>query len=290
MPVFNGAKWLTASVESLLGQTRDDFELIISDNGSEDDSAAIAEELARRDGRVRFYRQPRNLGAPANYNFVFQRARGRYFKWASCNDWCAPRFLADCARVLDEHPDVVLSYPRTRLFESGIEESRSYDDNLHLMDASPQVRFQKLLDRISLNNVMNGLIRTAALGRTRLMQNYYASDLNLMAELTLHGKFYEVPEDLFFRRMSPDTATSLQSDEEWQRHYDPELKHTMLFSNWRGNYERFAATLRAPLSFGERLRTLGYVGRRVFWVRALLARDVSQAVAVLAHRLRRARP
>ncbi len=76
LPVFNGEKYVAASIEALLGQTRRDFELIISDNASTDSTTDICLAYARSDSRVRVIRQKRNIGLAPNHNFVRDEARG----------------------------------------------------------------------------------------------------------------------------------------------------------------------------------------------------------------------
>jgi glycosyltransferase involved in cell wall biosynthesis len=76
LPVYNGEKYLAESVDSLLGQTFEDFELIISDNASTDSTAGICRRYAKQDSRIRYIRQPRNIGLAANHNFVIGQARG----------------------------------------------------------------------------------------------------------------------------------------------------------------------------------------------------------------------
>ncbi|HET6324545.1 MAG TPA: glycosyltransferase, partial [Planctomycetaceae bacterium] len=66
MPVFNGEKYIVEALDSILGQTYSDFELIISDNASNDRTAEICQEFARKDQRIRYFRQSTNLGAPRN--------------------------------------------------------------------------------------------------------------------------------------------------------------------------------------------------------------------------------
>src|SRR5690242_8068616 len=83
MPVWNGERFISQAIESLLAQTYGDFELLISDNASTDATADICHAYASRDRRIRYLRQQRNLGANANYNAVFGQSSGRYFKWAA---------------------------------------------------------------------------------------------------------------------------------------------------------------------------------------------------------------
>jgi glycosyltransferase involved in cell wall biosynthesis len=93
MPVFNGEKYLAQSIESMLAQTFEDFELIISDNGSQDETEAICRRYASRDRRIRYLRHEVNRGAAWNHNFVFATSSGEYFKWQPHDDVCEPTFV-----------------------------------------------------------------------------------------------------------------------------------------------------------------------------------------------------
>lgn len=283
MPVFNGAHWIKQSIDSLLDQSFQDFEIIVSDNASTDDTDAICRSYAARDNRVRYYRNERNRGAVANYNAVFEYASGRYFKWASSNDYCAPEFLARCVDVLEQRDDVVLCYPRCRLFDSAIEEAENYDDNLDLQDDDAPTRFKRLLANIRLNNVMNGVIRADALGRTKLISTHYSADINMMAELVLHGKFVEVPEYLFYRRMDRLASTRLKSAQEVLAHHDPALKREMLFPHWRLIIGYCSAVRRAPLTLPDKARLYRWLSRWAFWGRRQLSRDMYEACGRLLH-------
>ena len=82
LPVYNGEKYLAESLEALLGQSYEDFELIISDNASTDGTADICRRYEKQDSRIRYVRQPRNIGLAPNHNFVLEQAREELFKWA----------------------------------------------------------------------------------------------------------------------------------------------------------------------------------------------------------------
>src|SRR5215469_6919606 len=101
MPVYNGANYLRSSVPSLLAQDYEDFELLISDNASTDETESICRELAESDGRIRYFRNERNVGAAQNYNKVFRLASGTFFKWAAHDDECHPTMLRRCVEVLE---------------------------------------------------------------------------------------------------------------------------------------------------------------------------------------------
>ena len=108
VPVFNGEAFLEDAIRSVLAQTLDDLELILCDNASNDRTAEICRDYEGRDPRVRYFRNPRNLGAAANYNLAFSHARGRYFKWLAHDDRMLPSFLAKTRRILEERADALL--------------------------------------------------------------------------------------------------------------------------------------------------------------------------------------
>ncbi len=93
MPVYNGAKYIREALDSLLAQSFTDFELIISDNASADETQAICEAYAARDTRIRYVRQPENQGGVPNFLYVLRAARGEFFMWAAHDDIWAPNWL-----------------------------------------------------------------------------------------------------------------------------------------------------------------------------------------------------
>ncbi|MDO8969426.1 MAG: glycosyltransferase family 2 protein, partial [Saprospiraceae bacterium] len=83
LPVYNGSNTIRQVLNSLLSQSFTDFILVISDNASTDDTGTICQEYASIDSRVRYIRQSQNIGAEANFRFVFQAALSEYFMWAA---------------------------------------------------------------------------------------------------------------------------------------------------------------------------------------------------------------
>jgi GT2 family glycosyltransferase len=109
LPVYNGERSIGKAIATFLAQSFEDFELIISDNASTDGTEAICREAAARDSRVRYIRQPRNLGATGNFKFVLTQARGRYYMWAAADDLRTADFLAENVAVLEVRPEYVAS-------------------------------------------------------------------------------------------------------------------------------------------------------------------------------------
>lgn len=104
LPTYNGAATLTAAARSILRQTLRDLELIIIDDGSTDDSFAVAQRLA--DPRIRLYRNERNIGASRTRNRGIELARGAFIAPMDADDVCRPRRLEWAWRYLAVHPEV----------------------------------------------------------------------------------------------------------------------------------------------------------------------------------------
>ena len=204
LPVYNGARFLAASLESLVGQTYEDLELVISDNGSTDETQEICRSFAERDERIRYLRSEQTPGASWNFANVLHRTSGPYFKWATHDDLLAPTFVERCAETLDSAPETVaLVYPLTRIIDAEGNVVRDYPNNLDIRDPTPHQRLRRLVRNIVMSNPAFGLIRRRALEKTRLLDTFPSSDYVLMAELAMLGEFWEIPEFLFCRREHP---------------------------------------------------------------------------------------
>jgi glycosyltransferase involved in cell wall biosynthesis len=108
MPVYNGEKYIREAIDSLLVQTFSDFELIISDNASTDNTETICREFAIKNPRIRYVRQNRNIGALNNFRFVVDNAYGEYFSWLAHDDLLEKDFISICSKFLDENSNCVL--------------------------------------------------------------------------------------------------------------------------------------------------------------------------------------
>lgn len=201
LPVYNGERFIYQALDSILTQDFEDFELIISDNASEDATYQMCRERASKDPRIRLYRNETNLGAVPNYNRLAGLARGQYFKWAAHDDWCAPQFLHRCVEVLDDDPSVVVSYPRTTLVEEDGTLVGVYEDPADASSSDPAERFLNLFWNLDLCNAILGLIRLDVLSQTRLIVNSFEGDKVLLTELALQGRLVQVPDPLFYRRL-----------------------------------------------------------------------------------------
>jgi len=104
MPAYNAEEFLPQAIDSLISQQHSNWKLLISDNASIDRTEGICREYANRDPRITYHRQSENLGALANFEYVFQRAEGDYFMWAATDDVWNERFIVACLNQLRQHP------------------------------------------------------------------------------------------------------------------------------------------------------------------------------------------
>jgi glycosyltransferase involved in cell wall biosynthesis len=194
MPLYNARRYLRSALDAIAAQEFGDFELVISDNASTDETEAICREYATRDKRIRYFRNDTNLGVAQNFNSVFTRGTGKYFMWAAYDDHWAPSFIRRCVEALEQNPDAVVARSWTRLFDANgdaIEGRLSYLDGHH----SLRERFIGALYHAGVLAIY-GVIRRSALERTRLLENNLHADVVLMAELALQGRFLTIPEPL----------------------------------------------------------------------------------------------
>jgi glycosyltransferase involved in cell wall biosynthesis len=271
IPTYNCERYIAQSIESLLGQTYGDFELIISDNASTDGTREICERFVAMDRRVRYVRREDNVGGPANFRNVFAQCSGPYHKWSTADDYWHPQFLAEAVAVLDRHPDVVLCYPRTTLVDAEGRRIEDYEDNLELADESPRERFRALYRRIGLCNAHLGLLRRDAMSRTRLIAGHLASDVDFLAEMALQGKFRLLPDIRFYRRFHPTSSSWQRADSQHQvAYYDPARKLNHGIETWRRFAFQFGSIMRGPLGWTDKLALYGDLARGMRYQRDVL--------------------
>ncbi len=267
MPVYNGERYLEETLDTVLKQTYYDFALIISDNASTDRTEEICRDFASKDSRIDYIRNPINLGASQNYKRCFDPAQSEYFRWQNADDPIESTLLERCIKILDEYPDVVLAYGKSKIIDEHGVFTEDYDDNLDLPQDRASDRFLAFTRNVGLQNLMYGLIRREQLANTALLGNYVSSDINLIGELTLYGKFKEIPVHLFNRRMHPEASSWDRKDDERQREFWAPSKGKMVMQTWRSNYEYYKAVLKAPIPTKEKGILSYYQLKRAYWLK-----------------------
>jgi glycosyltransferase involved in cell wall biosynthesis len=256
LPVYNGENYLAEAIDALLGQTFGDFELLISDNASTDETAHICARYRALDPRVRYFRQDRNIGCAPNHNFVVSQARGALFKWAAHDDLYACELLERCVDALDKYPNAVLAQSFTALIDDSGAVTQTVKYALDTAGSSAPERFRSVLFDPG-GDDGGAVIRTPVLRQTALTGSYYRADRTFVAELALYGSFYQVPDWLYFRRDHPERASrAFSSVRSWCANLDPRRADRVrnpvvrLYGEYIWGY--ISAIRRAPLTPAER--------------------------------------
>jgi glycosyltransferase involved in cell wall biosynthesis len=230
IPVFNGQQFLPELIESLLTQTFADFEIVICDNASIDRTPDICREYMRRDSRIRYTCNERNLGANPNHNRVFELTTAPLFKWAAHDDLYHPDYLEACVKLLDENPDVVLAHTETAFIDEAgellpfehstgsfvdpVTGRRYWPDGPSIGDTpfAPR-RLSQVLTRALWGTHMFGVMRREILRQTALLPYFEGADRALLAELALLGRFRCVNDRLFLKRFHANVSWALDQKE-----------------------------------------------------------------------------
>lgn len=268
LPVFNGEKYLEKALDSILNQTYRNFELIISDNASTDNTPNICRAYATKDVRIKYYRNKRNLGASLNFNRVFNVSSGEYFKWAAHDDILSPEYLSKCISILDQDPSIVLCHSKTNKINENGEIVGSYDARESSIRIDSKKAHERFSDMIKIGNPcwwIFGVARASVLRLTPLMGNYVHSDRNLLAEVSLFGRIYEIPEHLFFRRDHPQAYTRSYIDSE-HVNYKKQLTwwsntDQINYGNFKNFLEYLKSLRRLPLNWKLRMFCYAEIGK-----------------------------
>ena len=265
LPVYNGGHYLAKSLDTLLGQSFEDFELIISDNASTDDTSDICREYQNQDARIQYCRQLHNIGSSPNHNFVVERARGELFKWASYDDLYARELFERCVEALDAHPEAALAHSWTANIDEADSIFAAPPYPLATDAAMAPERFRSVLFGSGGDDIY-AVMRTETLRKVLPQDSYHHAEHPIVAALSLHGQFVQVPDWLYFRRDHAEQAeracTTVRSR---CANMDPRranrVRHPVarLYAEYLWGY--VTAIRGAPLTSPERQKCYGYLAR-----------------------------
>jgi glycosyltransferase involved in cell wall biosynthesis len=295
LAVFNGEKYLRQAIESILAQTFSDFEIIISDNASTDGTADICQEYVALDSRIRYHRNATNIGGARNESLTFQLSKGQYFRNAAHDDILAPHLIEKCVEVLDRDPSIALCYSTIVKIDEQGQQIGVIEQDI----ATSNRPFDRFCDLASMNHgceATYGLMRSSILQKTDLQLNYSDSDRTWLCEIGLYGKFYRIPEPLFYQRFHAEMSTEVYPDlidrMAWFNPSDQEKINHDLEMAWVQLRHYFRIISRAPLTMSERaycywhtlnlMRSIGFLtfGKNLKDVRHLNLSDPGKVAGV----------
>jgi glycosyltransferase involved in cell wall biosynthesis len=287
LPVYNGEAHLAKALDALLAQDLGDFEVIVCDNASADATGEIARDYAARDARVRYHRNPRNLGLAGNFNKAFQLASGRYFKWWAHDDWHPPELLRRTTEVLEADPSAVLCATGVAIMDDDDQVFEEWRPEVDLLTPPAHVRFHRLIWTLGETHPLFSVIRSDALARTPQYRPFVGGDRVLLAQLILMGGFAGLPDLMHhYRQARMRPGARKDPDKPSQAEIlDPANKGKLPSRTWRLCYEHLRLVATAPLAPRHKAWLAGSVLGR-FGVRdgRLLAAEAYHSGRILAGR------
>ena len=212
VPTYNYGRFLRQCIESVQLQTFANWELIVCDDCSEDETREVALECVKGDARIRYVRNKVRLGMVPNLKRAAELARGRYIKMLCSDDWLTPTCLERMVDLMEAHPSVVLATTaETRTDESGL----AIGQDFLFGEPVSIIPGQKMIDRMVCGEGFGGnssfMIRADAY---REVGGYdsgrlYLGDYDLAARLCRIGDYCHTDEPLFYGRMHGASSSSL---------------------------------------------------------------------------------
>ena len=209
IPTYNYGRYIGAAIESVLAQTEQDFEIIVSDNASDDDSEKIVGAYAAGDSRIRYVRNSRNIGMVGNWNRCLSLSTGNYIKFLCADDLLESRCLERLSQLMEQRETVVLAACARELFNENGESRfavRAYSKKQELLDGLTVIR------RCVARGNLIGEPSAVMFRRSSARQGFDASypqvvDLEMWLRLLEQGMFAFTPEALCRFRQHSDQET-----------------------------------------------------------------------------------
>lgn len=195
IPVFNGERFLSTVIDSLLQQTYTNIEILISDNCSNDSTKFICEKYQILDKRIKYYVQDENIGMFPNFNFVFEKASGEYFMWAAADDKWDKQFIEQAVDVLENNPECVSVLSHFEIFDiaSGVIIEKITPSSI--ASNIPSLRITRVLEELH-PNLIYGLHRKSSIVDNKF-ETIDWSDVLFVSRLVSKGKYYIIPKVLY---------------------------------------------------------------------------------------------
>lgn len=205
LPTYNRAAMLDKAMQFVLAQDYRNIEVVISDNGSTDQTAEVCRKLSERDSRIRIIRQPENIGPTANYRVVLEGATGEYYLALADDDWLAPNYVSECLAYLRSHPDHALVCGKAEMYRDGKFSHPAV--KTMLTDDSPTARIVEYYLTVSENAAYHGVVRRDLLMSLPPMPNTMGGDWSWIASIAFQGKISTLETTGVVKHLGGSTAS-----------------------------------------------------------------------------------
>ena len=201
IPVFNGERFINQALDALRAQTYDNLELVISDNASTDSTGEICREYASKDRRIKYFRNPVNVGLYENFRRVVTLATGEYFMWAAADDLRPPTAVEHCVQAILRNDRAVSAHGIILVRTADGKESAAHNNEIELTAPRVATRIRNFTYGLRHNAMIFCLHRRTALLQARL-GNHTGQDYLLCLQMCLLGasEYAPVPVIIYQER------------------------------------------------------------------------------------------
>ena len=208
IPTYNREVLIRRAVDSAANQDYLNLEIIISDNNSTDATPSICQELCARDVRIRYIRQPSNIGATRNFAEVLKQASGEYFMWLGDDDYVDLNYISTTLQALQQDPSMALASGLARYYRGAklIDTGREFS----VESTAWWSRIAEYYWKVSDNGVFYGLMRTATI-RQVTVKNALGGDWLAIACMAAAGKLVMLDETAVHRELGGASQTLSQA-------------------------------------------------------------------------------
>lgn len=210
LPVYNGEEYIEEALISLLSQTYTNFKLIISDNYSTDGTPRLCKKYEKKDPRIKYIRQQKNIGAIPNFHFLLNQASSKYFMWASDDDLWDETYLETCIERFEKNDKLDMVYTRYIVISNNTKKHFFLNHNWYLRSKYNKWIFLLLDETITHKaNMIYGVWKTKSIKTLVRLADKYGLDEKYTGKgfdnafLTMalgYVKIYQVQRSLFFKR------------------------------------------------------------------------------------------
>lgn len=167
---YNRPEYLRRSLESLTGQTYKNIEIVLSDNCSTDEDVdKVAREFSEKDSRIIYIRQATNIGPSKNFQFVIEHSTGKYYMWATDDNWYDSNFISELVALLERDRNVVFAFCDYEAIGPDKIKITSYPDFLPIL--------KKFVSNSQIMNLVKFIFQIECTGKCNLFYSIYRTDI-----------------------------------------------------------------------------------------------------------------
>jgi len=198
LPIYNEAEHLSETLDSIIQQTYPNIQIYISDNASTDNSLSIAESYAEKDSRIKVFKQPKNVAASENFNFLINRSDTEYTSLIGGHDLLKEDCIECCKNKMNLSDSISCVFPKASYFGKA-NKLKSANSNIDLYTDSKFLRVKKVINNLKAGTALYSMYRTAVLQKI-IIKPIRGADLWWLVQIANTGSIISTDSVLYLRR------------------------------------------------------------------------------------------